>query len=73
MLPELNPFIRYANILVVNDSHKTACIGLDCRIFYCLGGVAHIKIKDETVELSKGTINILFVALKRTKTYLLQF
>lgn len=56
MLPELNPFIRYANILVVNDSHKTACIGLDCRIFYCLGGVAHIKIKDETVELSKGTI-----------------
>lgn len=56
MLPELNPFIRYANILAVKDSHKTACIALDCRIFYCVNGVVRIKIKDEIIELSKGTM-----------------
>ena len=56
MLSELNPFVRYANILAVNDSHKTMRIGLDCRLFYCISGFARIKIKDEIVELPKGAM-----------------
>ena len=56
MLTELNPFVRYANILAVNDSHKTMRIGLDCRLFYCISGFARIKIKDEIVELTKGAM-----------------
>jgi len=56
MLSELNPFVRYANILSITDSQKEECIGFDYRIFCSVSGCCTIKIEDAKIEFVPGTI-----------------
>lgn len=56
MLSKLNPFVRYANILLITESQKDWCIGLDFRIFACLDGSSIIKTKDRKIDFTPNTI-----------------
>lgn len=56
MLSDLNPFVRYANILLITESQKDWCIGQDFRIFACLDGSSIIKTKDRKINFTPNTI-----------------
>lgn len=56
ILDDINPFIRFAEIITLIKYPRQYVLAQDCRLFLCLTDTGSVFIRDEEILLRRNTI-----------------